>query len=409
MDSNIPLVTKKFNKNFNKIEPWVTRGLLTSRRFKIMLEKNHFTDPSANTLDFLKRYRNLYNKLIKAAKKLYFEHEFRANQGNLKRSWELIRAAMNKKIDKSSSILNIAVNGVTIDNPTEMANLFNEFFTSVAAKIVNEINPVPHPPKENLKANIPLFSFSNIPVSVTEITNATKLLQGKKTLDMTGNSTWLIQKVIDAISVPIKHVLSASFNTGTLPQQLKIAKVIPVFKSGSKDSMDNYRPISLLNSFSKIFEKIVGDRLTSFLEENNLISNAQYGFRKKHSTLHPLVHFLNFVSNALDKKEHSIAIFCDLRKAFDTVDHCILLNKLNKMGVRGVELLWFQSYLSNRKQFVHINGSNSLLLNILIGVPQGSILGPLLFLVYINDLPLCSELISFLFADDTTLLMSDSN
>ena len=115
------------------------------------------------------------------------------------------------------------------------------------------------------------------------------------------------------------------------------------------------------------------------------------------------------MSPSLDKKEHSIAIFCDLRKAFDTVDPGILLNKLKKMGVRGVELLWFQDYLTNRKQLVHINGSKSLLRAVLLGVPQGSILGPLLFLIYIYDLPLCSELIALLFADDTTLLLSGPN
>ena len=196
---------------------------------------------------------------------------------------------------------------------------------------------------------------------------------------------------------------------GIVPQQLKTAKVIPVFKSGRKDLMDNYRPISLLSCFSKILEKIVCARLTNFLDTNNLITSSQFGFRKNHSTVHPLVHFLNFVSTSLDKKEHSIAIFCDLRKAFDTVDPGILLSKLKKMGIRGVELLWFQDYLTNRKQLVHINGSNSFLRAVLLGVPQGSILGPLLFLIYINDLPLCSELIALLFADNTTLLLSGPN
>ena len=173
--------------------------------------------------------------------------------------------------------------------------------------------------------------------------------------------------------------------------------------------MDNYRPISLLSSFSKIIEKIVATRLTNFLDTNNLISNCQYGFRKNHSTLHPLVHFLNDVSSALDRKEHTVAIFCDLRKAFDTVSHSILLSKLKKLGVRNVELQWFKNYLSNRKQLVYVNGMNSSLLDILIGVPQGSILGPLLFLIYINDLPNCSALLALLFADDTTLYLSDSN
>jgi hypothetical protein len=188
--------------------------------------------------------------------------------------------------------------------------------------------------------------------------------------------------------------------------QLKIAKVIPIFKSGDSSKMDNYRPISLLSNFSKILEKIVANRLTNFLETNNLLSNSQFGFRKNHSTLHPLVHFLNFITKSQNNREHALAIFCDLRKAFDTVDHSLLLKKLGKVGVHGTELNWFKNYLSDRKQFVFVNGQASNLLDILLGVPQGSILGPLLFLIYINDLPLYSKLCSYLFADDTTLLAS---
>jgi len=181
---------------------------------------------------------------------------------------------------------------------------------------------------------------------------------------------------------------------------------VPIFKSGDSTLMDNYRPISLLNNFSKIYEKVMANRLTSYIEENNLFSPSQYGFRKSHSTIHPLVQFMNSVSSALNKKHHVIAIFCDLRKAFDTVDHKILLKKLKQMGLEGVELEWFRSYLSNRKQFVFFEGKCSSLLEILLGVPKGSIFGPLLFLIYINDLPLASSLLSSLFADDTTLAAS---
>ena len=208
-------------------------------------------------------------------------------------------------------------------------------------------------PVDNFSENVPLFSFTANPVTGTEIIETVQQLQPKKTLDMTGISTWLLQKIVTAISVPLTHIFQGSLASGLVPNQLKIAKVIPVFKSGQKDSMDNYRPISLLSCFSKVIEKIVCNRLTLFLDSNNLITNAQYGFRKNHSTLHPLVHFANFVSSALDKKEHCVAIFCDLRKAFDTVNHAILLNKLKKMGIRGNELLWFQDYLSNRKQLVY--------------------------------------------------------
>ena len=405
-DTHIPLVTVKFNKNFHKIDPWITKGLLTSRRQKIKLEKFHFNNPSPGSLAEYVTFRNLYNKLLRAAKKLYFEKELRINQSNIKRTWDLIKSALNKKSEKSASVTSILINNCTIEDPELIANHFNNFFTSVAASIVDDINRCDRPPNFLQDDNVPNFSFTNVPLSVNEVLNATKSLEAKKTADITGISVWLIQKIILSISVPLHFIFFNSLSSGMVPQQLKIAKVIPVYKSGPKEQMDNYRPISLLSCFSKIIEKIVCTRLTSFLDINNIISNSQYGLRKKHSTLHPLIHFLNHISSALDQKLHSIAIFCDLRKAFDTVNHDILLKKLSKIGVRGVELLWFKSYLSDRKQLVHINGSNSSLLSILTGVPQGSILGPLLFLIYINDLPLCSELVAYLFADDTTLILS---
>jgi hypothetical protein len=190
---------------------------------------------------------------------------------------------------------------------------------------------------------------------------------------------------------------------------MKIAKVVPIFKSGNQTDINNYRPISLLCSFSKILEKIVANRLTHYLNVNNLISANQFGFRPKHSTVHPMFHLLNSAACAISNKKFFLIIFCDLRKAFDTCDINILLKKMSKLGIRGAELRWFQSYLTNRKQFVAIDDAFSDLLSIIIGVPQGSILGPLLFLLYINDLPACSALLSLLFADDTALAAEDDN
>ena len=162
---------------------------------------------------------------------------------------------------------------------------------------------------------------------------------------MNGLSVFFLSKFARTIALPLHHVISKSFQAGIVPAQLKIAKVVPIFKSGDKQSMYNYRPISLLNVFSKIIEKIVGNRLTNFLESNKLFSPNQFGFRKNHNTVHPLTKFLNFIAKANNKKEHVIAIFCDLRKAFDTCNHESLLKKLTRLGIRNIELAWFKSYL----------------------------------------------------------------
>jgi Reverse transcriptase (RNA-dependent DNA polymerase) len=293
MDLCIPRVTKTFNRNFQKIEPWMTAGILNSRRTKLSLEKGHFSNPSADSLDRYKRFRNLYNKTVKLAKKMYFERELKEHQSDAKKSWSLIKTALRKSNAKNSCILSLSVNNVTLTDPFDIANHFNEFFTSVAQKIVDEINPTDRPP-DNLFNNdndndIPLFSFSNSPVTHAEIIQATKLLQPKMTLDMDGLSIWLVQKIILAIAISLQHIFFESFRQGSVPSQFKIAKIVPVFKTGAKDCMDNYRPISLLNSLSKIMEQIVYNRLSSFLEDNNIISNFQFGFRKAHSTLHPLI------------------------------------------------------------------------------------------------------------------------
>ena len=194
--------------------------------------------------------------------------------------------------------------------------------------------------------------------------------------------------------------------TGILPDYLKTAKVIPLFKKGKQELLDNYRPISLLPSLSKIFEKVISNQIHMHFEPNNLFYTGQYGFRKKHSTQLAALELVDRITQDLDIGKTPISIFIDLSKAFDTLDHNILISKLQYYGIGGVSLQLLCSYLSNRQHFVQLGNSISHKKDIVMGVSQGSILGPLLFtILYINDMAYSSDLFKFInFADDTTLI-----
>ena len=201
------------------------------------------------------------------------------------------------------------------------------------------------------------------------------------------------------LSLPLLHLFTTSLNTSSIPYEWKIHKIIPVYKSNDKTSVTNYRPISLLCNVSKVFERLIYDKVISTCTVANSITPHQFGFQKGHSTLRQL---LPFFHQLITSKDEIDVICIDFHKAFDSVPHNELLVKLWNMGITGTLSKWFESYLSNRSKCVSINNSLSNCLSVLSGVPQGSILGPLPFLVYINDLPsIISSSNTFIFADDT--------
>lgn len=231
----------------------------------------------------------------------------------------------------------------------------------------------------------------------------------KKSNDYTDMNMELIKQITDVIE-PFTYICNLSFTSGIFPDCMKIAKVIPLFKKGNKSEFSNYRAILLLPQVSKTLEKLFAIRLNTFLNEFKILSNSQYGFRPNHSTATAIMELTEEITNAIDKKHYLVSIFVALQKAFDTLDHKILLHKLYKYGIRGVAHQWVTSYLKNRSQFVEIANIKSNNCNITCGVPQGSVLGPILFLLYVNDIVSVSQLLRcILFADDTTLFYSGKN
>ena len=214
----------------------------------------------------------------------------------------------------------------------------------------------------------------------------------------------LLKLIPDLILIPLCKIINHSFQTGVFLDALKLNEIIPILKGGSTEELNDYRPISLLSIFDTIIEKLMHKRLYDFLQEHNVLFQNQFGFRKNNSTNFTLLEITAKIKETIDNKKYGCRIFIDLRKAFDTVNHEILLRKLEHYGIRGKVLFWFKSYLTNRKQYVSFNGESSELKNIICRVPQGSFLGPLLFLIYINDLPNISEVLHFyFFADDTNI------
>jgi hypothetical protein len=219
----------------------------------------------------------------------------------------------------------------------------------------------------------------------------------------------LLKFVAYEIAVPLAFIFQLSIETGVFPDKFKYSRVVPIFKQGDPRLCDNYRPIALVNTFSKILEKMVAVDLANHLDLNKLLYTHQYGFQRGKSTEHNLIQVTNFIGEALNEGKWCIGVFLDLKKAFDTVQHDILLRKLKKFGISGIALDWFASYLSNRKQCVDIDGNFSDFKDIVMSVFQGSSLGPILFLCFINDIYNCTTLNLFLFADDTNALSKNDD
>ena len=398
-DKSFPVI--KVKKQYRNRLPWLSTGLKESIKCKNKLYRISLRHPTAYNITRYKQYRNLTTKLLKQQEKDYYQSQIVDNKNNLRKTWMIIKQVINQnKIKRNPGKFQLS-NGTTSD-PTTIANAFNNYFVNIGPTLASNI------PDQGLQYRLYMpsrneFSMFLTPVSVLEVSKIIgNFKDGSPGKD--GVTSKSLKCISDHIALPLTRLANLSFSEGVFPNELKIAQVSPIYKAKDAMLFSNYRPISLLSIFSKILEKLMYNRLLDFLNKNNILNKYQFGFRNNHSTYMALVILLENLRNALDNGECAIGIFLDFQKAFDTVDHDILLDKLYMYGIRDTTLDWFSSYLSNRYQYVVYNDCKSECKKIQCGVPQGSVLGPLLFLIFINDLPSVSKLfMPILFADDTNL------
>ena len=355
-----------------------------------------------------KIYRNKLKHLILISKKSFYNNYFNTNKDNIKETWKGIKQLITLKKTAYSTPTTLKIGNTKITDTKSIANEFNKYFANVGSNLANAIPVVNTSFEEFLRlCKSPCSSFVLFPVTTHEIEDEISNLNPSKSTGPYSLPTKILKILKSLLSGPLTCLFNCSFSTGVVPSKLKVARVIPVHKNGPRAVISNYRPISLLSVFNKILEKLMYNRLITFLDKNQVLFNGQFGFRSNHSTLHAILLIADKIQKAIERKQYSCGIFLDLSKAFDTVNHTILIKKLEYYGIRGIAKDWFCSYLSNRKQLVSIGNVTSDLKPITCGVPQGSVLGPLLFLLYINDFSKSVPDLDFhLFADDSNLFCS---
>ena len=418
INTYLPKTVKTISPKQQIRKPWITKGILKSITYSKKLYRKILRKDS-NTIEY-KNYVN-YQKSLKRIKRIakiqYFQSQCNEYRNNTSKLWKIINIIAGKTNDKSSLIEKIKTDNIMNYNPTVIANSLGKYFSEVGANFANKI-PASNKSITDYLNNIPFNEKSLFmqPTTESEVLKLIGSLPNKSSSGFDEISNIILKEIKIEIAPILVYVFNESIVKGIFPESMKLAHIVPLYKGKEKYLPENYRPISLLITLSKLLEKIVYTRTYNFLNDTDQIYAKQFGFRKKHSCENAVSELVGNIVKNLEQRKYTIAVFLDLSKAFDTLEHDVIFSKMYQYGIRGNCLDWYRSYLKNRKLQVkcmteaNTNNTYSETYNIDYGTPQGSCMGPLIFLIFCNDLSTHLELISSIqFADDTTLYHSSKN
>lgn len=399
IDEHAPLKTVKLKPTKTNL-PWITPEIKAIIKTKNLLSKQSRIDTTL--LPLFKDIRRTVKKQLKNAENEYFDKELQKTNGNSRKMWHVLNKAtgFRKSRGKCAGIKN-----------KQNANEFNSFFSNVSSQVKNDLNNIVEnfriqPLKQNeSEENVPLFNLRKS--TDIDIHKIITMLDPSKSTGHDNIGCIFIRSASETLSGVISSLVNNAICSGEFPNEHKIAKVTPVYKKGEKSKPDNHRPVSILPVISKIFERFIVDRLCEHVEGNQLINLHQSGFRKHHGTHTALHHMIDKWTAALGQKQCVAVLAIDLSKAFDCLNHSSIFAALSRLGIQNCKVL--EDYLHNRKQYVHCNGISSELEDILNGIPQGSILGPLLFILALSDIEKVIKSCLHMFADDITSWISGTN
>ena len=396
-----------------RTKPWMSSEILNliRQRDKYLQKFRRSKDQSDYKLFVYHRNQVKYKK--EKAKSQYCVHAVNENQNRPKKLWQILKeigASSKGKTSPKSISLNIE-NELCFDKQ-KVAEYFNDYFTYIASSLVEKLPPCSgrfgdaHVIDFYQNLNVSDNMFGLVSVTVDQVSSILNSISACKATGLDELPARFIKDGSSVIAKPLTHIVNLSITTGNIPDDLKAARVVPLYKKKGKTNVENYRPISVLSIISKVFEKVVFNQLNNFLTEHKLLYTFQSGFRSSYSTDTCLIHLTDYIKQECENGNYTGMVLLDLQKAFDTVDHVILLKKLSSVGVDELSICWFRSYLTGRVQVTDVDGTMSVAKGITCGVPQGSILGPLLFLLYINDMSAAVKCKLLLYVDDSVLLAS---